>query len=190
MSLFDLPAPAPEPEPEPEQEPQPAGRCRRCHRKITDPVSLAYQIGEDCRERLGIPPPKTSPRIGVRWTGPVKDQIELEEINEGDQMTVKPPLPRPGDLGSFPRIRVDQSEGSPFAQVMQLAVIAADLWAVGPEGPWCKPQPQSDVTRGTLREAFLQLLELGIIDIDEERLAAGAVGGWPASRERESGEGR
>ncbi|MFD9949853.1 DUF6011 domain-containing protein [Nonomuraea sp. NPDC059022] len=30
------------------------GRCRCCRHKLADPVSLAYGIGPDCRERLGI----------------------------------------------------------------------------------------------------------------------------------------
>lgn len=84
MTLFDVPPPQP---PDPAEQAAAPAKCRRCRRKISDPVSLGYQIGPDCRHQLGIDPPKKPPRFSVRWSGPVEGQQDLmnpEEINEGE----------------------------------------------------------------------------------------------------------
>jgi hypothetical protein len=93
----------------------------------------------------------------------------------------KPPFPEPGSP-VFPRRQVDESEGSPFRQVLQIGVFAADQWALGPQGPYANPrQTAAEVARGQVREALLHLLEIGLLDIDEDRLAANDW--WPTSRE-------
>ncbi len=84
IPFTDLP---PEPTPAKPEEPAEA-KCRRCRRKLQDPVSLGFQIGPDCRDHLGIPKPQKPPRIGVRWTGPVEGQTDLlEQDQQGDEMT-------------------------------------------------------------------------------------------------------
>ena len=93
----------------------------------------------------------------------------------------KPPLPT-RLYDPFPRITVDEAEGSAFAVALRLAVSAADRWTLGPEGPYQKPgQTGADVTCGHVREALLHLIELGFVDIDEERLRAAK--GWPSDRQ-------
>jgi len=57
-------------------EPHPA-RCRRCHRPLTDPVSLGYRIGPDCRARLGIGPRRPVRLPRVRVCGDVDGQLDL-----------------------------------------------------------------------------------------------------------------
>lgn len=94
--------------------------------------------------------------------------------------TQKPPIPEGFDP-VFPRIPVDESDGSPFLDILQIGMFAADHWTFGPEGPYSTPQPGADATRGQIREALLHLLEIGLIDIDVERLNAGKF--WPAARE-------
>jgi hypothetical protein len=76
-----------EPEPTAPAEPSAAGAepevCRRCHRPLKDPVSLGYRIGPECRELLGIPPPRRSRlRFGRSRGGPVEGQAVLGEDNE------------------------------------------------------------------------------------------------------------
>lgn len=96
-------------------------------------------------------------------------------------MTEKPPLPAAYDV-VFPRVTVDESDDSSFRTVLQLGMFAADMWTMGPDGP-CQHTGQSPaaIARGEVREALLHLVELGLIDIDEDRLAAHQS--WPASRE-------
>ncbi|RBQ21555.1 hypothetical protein DP939_02265 [Spongiactinospora rosea] len=97
----------------------------------------------------------------------------------------KPPLPTA--LGEpIPRIPVDEREGGPFDQIRHIATIAVDLWSVGPDGPYYNPaQTRSETTRLQMREALLHLLELGLLDIDTERLAASRS--WPSTREVQEG---
>ena len=52
-------------------------RCRRCHRPLTDPASLGYRIGPDCRELLGIAPRRPVRLTGVRVCGDVTGQLDL-----------------------------------------------------------------------------------------------------------------
>lgn len=95
-------------------------------------------------------------------------------------MSDKPPVPA-RTMDPFPRIDID--EDGPFRHVLRLGVSAADRWMLGPDGPYNRPAlTLSDVTRAAVREALLHLLELGFIDIDEERLSAAK--GWPLHRDR------
>lgn len=95
--------------------------------------------------------------------------------------TIKPPLPS-GMFDPFPRIPVDTSDGSPFAQILRVGLPAADNWTFGPDGPYESPgRTGAQITRMQVTEALLHLLELGFIDIDEERM--NAAPGWPMQRE-------
>jgi hypothetical protein len=96
-------------------------------------------------------------------------------------MPEKPPLPTKWGE-PLPLIEVDESEGGTFSGVLRVAQIAADKWA---RGPGALSMTHSEETRGTVREALLYLLELGVIDIDEERF--NAVPLFPVGRERDRG---
>ncbi|GAA3027410.1 hypothetical protein [Streptosporangium longisporum] len=92
----------------------------------------------------------------------------------------KPPLPTRMHE-PFPRIAVNDAPDSPFNELLGLAIAAADRWMVGPDGPLLGPDPSPrDMVNSQLREALLHLLELGVIDIDEERMRAAP--GWPMDR--------
>ncbi|GAA4221471.1 hypothetical protein FHR32_005101 [Streptosporangium album] len=93
-------------------------------------------------------------------------------------MSHKPTLPtRMHD--PFPRIDID--EAGAFAEVLSLAIAAANRWTFGPDGPYRQPgQTMADIARGQIREALLHLLELGFVDVDEERMKAAP--GWPMDR--------
>lgn len=96
-------------------------------------------------------------------------------------MAEKPPLPT-GMFDDWPRIEVDQSEGSPFQDVLRHGGFAADDWTFSDDGPYKHPDmTKAAATRYQIREALLHLLELGLIDIDVERLVAAP--GIPMSRE-------
>lgn len=62
---------------EPETDPCTSGECRRCHRALTDPVSLGYSIGPTCRERLGITGRRAVRLARVRAGGEVPGQGDL-----------------------------------------------------------------------------------------------------------------
>jgi hypothetical protein len=96
----------------------------------------------------------------------------------------KPELPiAPGQ--PWTRITIDETPGSPFAELLRTAGFAADRWTFGPDGPYKTPQTPAQATHGQIREALLHLLELGFIDVDVERLN---VADWiPTSRERAEG---
>lgn len=98
------------------------------------------------------------------------------------------PKPAPVPLGQpFPRIPVNQHDDSAFAAITQIAVFAADNWTFGPHGPYANPEMTgAERTRGQIREALLHLLELGLIDIDTERLHLLAETGIPMQREQET----
>jgi hypothetical protein len=96
----------------------------------------------------------------------------------------KPPLPT-GFFDPWPRIPVDETDGGPFHEVLRLATFAADEWTFGPDGPYKQPRmTPAQATRGQIREGLLHLLELGLIDIDAERLNAATS--LPMSREKQS----
>ncbi|MEW1754127.1 hypothetical protein [Streptomyces angustmyceticus] len=94
-------------------------------------------------------------------------------------MPEKPPLPT-RTFDPFPRIPVDSAPGSPFADVRRIGARAATGWALGSEGPYKTEMPLADVVDGAVREALLHLLELGFIDIDEDRMRSAP--GWPMYR--------
>jgi hypothetical protein len=94
-------------------------------------------------------------------------------------MPEKPPLPE-RLFDPWERIPVDQ-EASPFKEIRSLAVSAADDWLLGDDGPYKQPgMTGAQMTWRIVEEALLHLLELGLIDIDAERIAAAK--GWPLSR--------
>lgn len=86
-------------------------------------------------------------------------------------MTSKPPAP--ADWNSeWQRIAVDPTDPD-TAWVLKLAVSGADGWVLGPRGPLHdRGMALVEITSGAVREALLHLLELGLIDIDIERLRA------------------
>lgn len=93
-------------------------------------------------------------------------------------MPDKPPLPTKWGE-QFTLMEVDESEGGTFSGLLRVATLAADKWALG---PGALAMTRSEETRGTVREALLYLLELGVIDIDEERFAA--ISMFPVGRDR------
>jgi hypothetical protein len=93
-------------------------------------------------------------------------------------MPDKPPLPTKwGEQITL--MEVDESEGGTFSGLLQVATLAAHKWALG---PGALAMTHAEETRGTVREALLYLLELGVIDIDEERFAA--IPMFPVGRDR------
>lgn len=99
-------------------------------------------------------------------------------------MADKPPLPT-ALFGELARIPVDETEGSDFHEALRIGTFAADAWAMGPDGPYRHPEMTgANRTRHEVREALLHLLELGVIDIDGERLAALLEHGVPLGRAR------
>lgn len=96
-------------------------------------------------------------------------------------MPDKPPLPTKW-AEQFTLIDIDESEGGTFAALLQVATFAAHKWA---NGPGALVMSRAEETRGTVREALLYLLELGVIDIDEERFAA--IPMFPVGRDRDRG---
>lgn len=97
-----------------------------------------------------------------------------------NENTTKPPVP--AGWGEWQRIPVDTTEGGTFDQVLRIAVLAADTWTFSERGPYeTTGMTGSDKTRGTVRDALLQLLELGFIDIDGDRLQAAKS--FPPGRE-------
>lgn len=84
-------------------------------------------------------------------------------------MTDKPPIP--ADWEPFPRITVDETTEGAFDQVLHIAISAADGWFLrGITEGRLNGTRQADIAKGQVREGLLHLLELGLIDIDEERL--------------------
>jgi hypothetical protein len=93
----------------------------------------------------------------------------------------KPPLPARA-FDPWPRMPVDTSDGGDFHQLNRIAGDAATMWALSPEGAYAKNLTLAEVVDGAVREALLHLLELGLLDIDHDRLhAAPAI---PMHRER------
>ncbi|MCM8548931.1 hypothetical protein [Streptomyces sp. STCH 565 A] len=91
----------------------------------------------------------------------------------------KPPLPT-DSFGDWERVPVDEQDGGDFAQILRIGAFAADHWTFSPEGPYQQRQTQAEATRAQIREALLHLLELGLLDIDTDRLHAAA--GYPMQR--------
>lgn len=95
----------------------------------------------------------------------------------------KPPLPA-RMFDPWPRLEVDTTSGSDFYRLNRIAGHAATGWALGPAGAYAQNRTLAEVVDGAVREALLHLLELGLIDIDHERMHAAP--GWPTQRERTS----
>jgi hypothetical protein len=93
----------------------------------------------------------------------------------------KPPLPE-RTFDPWPRIPIDTSEGSNFHRLNRIAGHAATGWALGPDGTYAQNLTLAETVDGAVREALLHLLELGLIDIDSQRMHAAP--GWPTHRER------
>lgn len=82
----------------------------------------------------------------------------------------KPPVPIVKFEG-WPRIPVDTAEGSLHHQVTTIGRRAAYEWIMGPEGPYTHPeQSMPATTRGMVGAALLHLMELGLVDVDTDRL--------------------
>ncbi|MEW2302036.1 hypothetical protein AB0958_19020 [Streptomyces sp. NPDC006655] len=94
--------------------------------------------------------------------------------------TPKPPLPA-RTFDDWPRIDVDTSRGTPFHRIDNIAERAAAAWVTGPDGPYKRPgMTMHEIVSGALREGLLHLAELGLIDIDTDRLDAPS--GYPMRR--------
>jgi hypothetical protein len=94
----------------------------------------------------------------------------------------KPPIPAslPFD---WPRIAVDDTDGTDAWRIIRIATRAGDQWALGEKGPYKRPGLSlAEITGGVIREALLHLLELGLIDIDAARMHGAS--GWPVCREQ------
>jgi hypothetical protein len=84
----------------------------------------------------------------------------------------KPPLPA-ATFAPFPRIPVDTEEGSLHYRLTTIARRPAAEWVMGPDGPYKHPDmTMAQTIRGAVAEALLHLMELGVIDVDTERLDA------------------
>lgn len=97
-----------------------------------------------------------------------------------EQPSDKPPLPA-RTFDPWPRIPIDTSDGSDFHYAARTATSAATGWVLGPDSTYKQNRTLADTVEGAVREALLHLLELGLIDIDSERL--NAASGWPTRRE-------
>lgn len=95
-------------------------------------------------------------------------------------MTGKPPVPA-RMLDPWPRIDVDTTDRD-FEVIARNAVSSATGWVLGPDGPYKKSQTMVEIIDHAVREGLLHLFELGLIDIDTERLHA--CKGVPTRRER------
>jgi len=100
----------------------------------------------------------------------------------------KPAIPK--SRRPFPRIPVDQTEGSDFRRVLRLAIQGSEGWTFSAEeGPYFRRQngkPEltpAQIVRGQMTEALLYLLEMGVIDVDDERLNQVFDGYYPPYRE-------
>lgn len=93
----------------------------------------------------------------------------------------KPPLPA-RMLDPWPRIPVDTSDGTDFHRLDRIAGHAATHWVLGPDGTYSQGLTLADTVSGAVHEALLHLLELGLIDIDSERM--NTARGWPTHREK------
>lgn len=81
----------------------------------------------------------------------------------------------------WPRMPVDTSDGSNFHRLNRIAGNAATGWALSPHGTYAQNLTLAETIDGAVREALLHLLELGLIDVDAERM--NATPGWPTKRE-------
>lgn len=71
----------------------------------------------------------------------------------------------------WPRIPVDTADGSLHHQLTTLGRRPAHEWITGPDGPYSHAeQSMAQTIRGIVGTALLHLMELGLIDVDVERL--------------------
>ncbi len=85
-----------------------------------------------------------------------------------DSTTAKPPFPT-DPWSPWPRIPVDEISGSDFDEICRAATFAADGLMLSP-AVISSSATQADRTAAAVREALLYLLEMGLVDIDTERL--------------------
>lgn len=78
----------------------------------------------------------------------------------------KPSLPEP--FGTWPRIPVNQAEGGDFDRIHRAATSAATGLFVS--GTMQLPLTPYEIATAAMKEGLLYLLEMGLIDIDSERL--------------------
>ena len=96
-------------------------------------------------------------------------------------MTDKPPVPAGAGHG-WPVTPLDETDPD-YQQLIRIAASAAYTWTLTPANrSWT--MSRAGVARGQIAEGVALLLELGVIDIDRERLAAWAVAGMPMNRRR------
>ncbi len=93
-------------------------------------------------------------------------------------MTDKPPVHPVTPLGWEP-CPFDETDPG-YLQLVRVATVAADMYAL--DAP--PAMSRADVTRGQIAEGLALLLELGVIDIVRERLAAWTQAGMPMNRRR------
>lgn len=91
-----------------------------------------------------------------------------------------PPLPAPLFL-DWPRIPVDTADDTPYARINRIADCAARNWVMGPDGPYHREMPLAHIVSNAVGEALLHLLELGLIDVDDERITTAP--GIPRTRQ-------
>ncbi|MFJ4680605.1 hypothetical protein [Kitasatospora sp. NPDC088783] len=99
--------------------------------------------------------------IGVRRVGPGPLPPEA----------AKPALPARGWFGDWPRVAVDLTEGGDAWRIVRLAVTAAEVWVLA------DAQADASLTAAVIQReavtvALAHLLELGLVDIDVQRLRA------------------
>lgn len=85
-------------------------------------------------------------------------------------MTAKPAFPT-NPFEPWPYMPVDQTAGSDFQHLRRAAVLAADGLMLSDVRP-SPTAPRAQRTAAAVEEALLYLLEMGLIDVDEERLTA------------------
>jgi hypothetical protein len=86
--------------------------------------------------------------------------------------TPKPPVPAVKFL-DWPRIPVDTAEGRAHDQLTTIGRRVAHDWVMGPDGPYNHPeQNMTQTIRGLVGVTLLHLMELGLVDVDTERMAA------------------
>ncbi|MFF8840478.1 hypothetical protein [Streptomyces sp. NPDC015130] len=95
---------------------------------------------------------------------------------------VENPLIPDDSWDRWPRIPIDTSEESDFAEIDRVAGFAATSWALNSrDGVLATGMSLVQAIDGAVHEALLHLLEIGFIDIDTERLHA--ADGYPMNRE-------
>ena len=98
-------------------------------------------------------------------------------------MTDKPPVPAVTGPG-WPVTPLDETDPD-YQQLIRIAASAAHTWTLTPANrSWA--MSRAGVARGQIAEGLALLLELGVIDIDRDRLAAWTAAGIPMNRRQET----